>query len=229
MPLKILYITATAVERDIMRNIKGIKETEYGFKSGEIEITTLVTGVGSISTAWEMTKWFSSNRLPDVAVNGGIAGSFSDDLQIGEVVVPCSDCFADSGIEDGNSFYTLSEAGLTDPDAFPFTSGKILCNNKYFTLASRKFRTVDAITVNTATGSEASVEKLKERFMPEIETLEGATFFYICAMEKVPFLAVRAISNRVERRDRKKWNIPAALQNLSEKMDDLLKTLVLQQ
>ena len=61
---------------------------------------------------------------------------------------------------------------------------------------------VRAITVNSATGSEATIRKLVKKFNPDIETMEGATFFYICSREKIPFLAIRAISNRVEPRDK---------------------------
>jgi futalosine hydrolase len=55
--------------------------------------------------------------------------------------------------------------------------------------------------------------------------MEGATFFYICSRENIPFLAVRAISNKVELRNKNKWNIPLALNNLSEKLVDVLLTL----
>jgi futalosine hydrolase len=55
--------------------------------------------------------------------------------------------------------------------------------------------------------------------------MEGATFFYICSMENIPFLALRAISNRVEKRNRDNWNITLALKNLSEKLNDVLLTL----
>jgi len=63
------------------------------------------------------------------------------------------------------------------------------------------------------------------KFNPDIETMEGATFFYICSMENIPFLALRAISNRVEKRNRDNWNITLALKNLSEKLNDVLLTL----
>ena len=84
---------------------------------------------------------------------------------------------------------------------------------------------VKAITVNTATGSETTRNRLMKKFNPDIETMEGATFFYICCREKIPFLALRAISNRVEPRDIKKWNIPLALNNLSEKLMEILLIL----
>jgi len=84
---------------------------------------------------------------------------------------------------------------------------------------------VKAITVNTGTGSEYTRSKLIKKFNPDIETMEGATFFYICCLESIPFLALRAISNKVELRNKRNWNIPLALNNLSEKLIDVLLTL----
>ena len=225
MPLNILYVTATTAEGDILKNIPGIKKIPGGFVFGRHEITLLETGVGSISTAWGMAKWLSSNLKPDLAVNAGIAGSFRDDIKAGEVVMPVSDCFADAGIETGNDFVTLAEAGLVDKDKFPFTEGIIIADNKFVTLTSGYLRPVKAITVNTASGTEVTIKKLIEKFNPDIETMEGATFFYICSRENIPFLALRAISNKVEPRDRGKWNIPLALGNLSETLGRILLML----
>jgi futalosine hydrolase len=86
-------------------------------------------------------------------------------------------------------------------------------------------KTVVAITVNTATGSEITRLRLKNKFNPDIETMEGAAFFYICIRERIPFLAIRAISNRVEPRDKRNWKINLALANLSEKLTEVLLTL----
>jgi futalosine hydrolase len=55
--------------------------------------------------------------------------------------------------------------------------------------------------------------------------MEGATFFYICCRENIPFLALRAISNKVELRNKNNWNIALALNNLSEKLVDVLLML----
>ena len=225
MCFKILYVSATKTESDILKQIPGIMVQQDCYRFNHNEINPLITGVGSVATAWTMKQWFSSNMKPDLVINAGIAGSYQEDLNIGEVVVPVSDCFADAGVEDGNDFLTLGEAGLCGPDNFPFTSGQIVCINKYTDLAVKHLKSVHAITVNTATGSEMTIKKLTEKFKPDIETMEGATFFYICAREKVPFLAMRAISNMVEPRDISKWNIPVALNNLSEKLKDFLLIL----
>jgi futalosine hydrolase len=152
----------------------------------------------------------------------GIAGSFRDDLKPGAVVMPVSDCFADAGIEDGEKFQTLAEAGLAQSDDFPFRSGFIEADKKYSLIMEDLLKPVRAISVNCATGSETTRKKLEEKYNPDIETMEGATFFYICASENIPFLALRAISNKVETRNKNNWNIPLALKNLSEKFKEVI-------
>ena len=225
MSFKILYVTATRSEGDTLEKIKGMISVPEGYRFGNYDISLLVAGVGSISTAWALKQWISINEKPDLAINAGIAGSYRDELIIGDVVMPISDCFADAGIEDGNRFLTLFEAGLVDPDEFPFSNGVIKADTRYSEKMKSLVNPVRAITVNAATGSENSRSKLLKKFNPDIETMEGATFFYICCREKIPFLALRAISNNVEPRNKNNWNIALALNNLSEKLIDVLLTL----
>lgn len=225
MPLRILLVAATDTEADSLRKITGIRPSGEAYFFGNCEIVPVVTGVGSIATSWTMAKRISSSGKPDLAINIGIAGSYRDNITIGETVIPVSDCFADSGIETGNSFQTLGEAGLQDPNMFPFRNGMIISENKFVELALTRFRSAAAITVNSATGSQSTIEKLVKKYNPDIETMEGATFFYICSKEKIPFLALRSISNRVEPRNKDKWNIPLALNSLSEKLIELLLLL----
>lgn len=225
MNLKILYTSATAGEADSLRHIDGIIPVPGGFRIGKCEINTLVTGVGSLSLAWAMKQWVSSNARPDLAINAGIAGSYAGDFKVGDVVMPVSDCFADLGIETEDGYLTLAEAGLSDPDKYPFKGGWINASNRYVEMASSLLRPARAITVNTATGSKESINRLAGKYNPDIETMEGAAFFYICALEELPFLAIRAVSNMVEPRNRDKWDIALALTNLSARLKDLFLML----
>jgi futalosine hydrolase len=225
MALNILLVTATSGEAGILKEFPVVSDHPGRYLTGICEIDLLVTGIGGISTSWSMKKWLDRNPKPDLAVNAGIAGSYDYSLGIGQVVVPVSDCFADIGIEDGENYYTLGESGLADPDEFPFKKGFIVSDNEYVDLALTRMQKARAITVNTSSGSAARIESLRRKFNPDIETMEGATFFYICAMEKIPFLAVRAISNKVEPRDRKRWNIDLALMNLEEKLKEIILML----
>lgn len=210
MPLRILAVSATQAESEVLKVINGV------------DIIPLVTGVGSVATAWTLTRYLCHEQLPDLAINIGIAGSFNSDIQLGDVVGPVSDCFADSGVEERSGFLSLSEAGLQDPDEIPFSSGKIIAENRFVSAASEILRPVSSITVNTATGSLKTIARLRGKYHPDIETMEGAAFFYVCSREKIPFMALRAVSNMVEPRDREKWNIELALANLSVKLNEVL-------
>jgi len=225
MSFTIFYVTATSSEADALKQIKGMIPAPGGCRFGNLEIRLLVSGVGSIATAWAMKQWFSVNEKPDLAINAGIAGSYNDEFNIGDVVMPLTDCFADAGIEDGANFLTLTETGLLSANEFPYSDGLLISDNMYIDQMRSFVKPVSAITVNTVTGSETTRAKLLKKFNPDIETMEGATFFYICARENVPFLAFRAISNRVETRNKSNWNIPIALKNLSEKLNDILEIL----
>jgi futalosine hydrolase len=223
MSFKILYVVATEPEGDTLNKIRNMVPVPQGIE--KFEISLLITGVGSVSTAWVMKQWIALNGKPDLAINGGIAGSYNDEIVLGDVVMPVSDCFADAGIEDGDNFFTLSEAGLMSADEFPYKDGFLYADSRYSDKMKGILRPVRAVTVNTATGSELSMGKLLKKFNPDIETMEGATFFYICCRENISFLALRAISNRVEQRNKDNWNIALALNNLSEKLIDVLLTL----
>lgn len=222
MPFKILFVTATDIEAGALKKIEGFISFPGGYRIGNIEINLLIAGVGSISTAWAMKQWISVNGKPDLAINAGIAGSYKDDYRIGDIVAPISDCFADAGIEDGDDFRTLFEAGLTGFDESPFKNGLLPADSRYSAKMITILKPARAITVNTATGSDSTRLKLLKKFNPDIETMEGATFFYICARENIPFLALRAISNRVEPRNKSNWNIALALDNLSEKLNEVI-------
>jgi futalosine hydrolase len=223
MSFKILYVTATWPEGDTLKKFREIMS--YNDRLDSFETDLLITGVGSMATAWSLKQWIILNEKPDLAINAGIAGSFNERLNIGDVVMPVSDCFADAGVEDGENFLTLFESGLINANDFPYKDGLLYTDTRYNEKMKSILEPVRAITVNTATGSETTRGKLLKKFNPDIETMEGATFFYICSREDIPFLALRAISNKVESRNKNNWNIDLALHNLSEKLIDVLLTL----
>ncbi|HKK42553.1 MAG TPA: futalosine hydrolase [Bacteroidales bacterium] len=222
MSRKILIVTASHAEAEVVTGITGenLKGTFIPAVSYLTEV--LVTGVGAMATAWSLQQWIRANDPPALAVNVGIAGTYRDIISIGDVVMPVTDCFADSGIEDGKDFMTLHEAGLAGKNDFPFRNGLLYTDASYRVSLAGMVKPVNAITVNTATGSDATRDRLVAKYNPDIETMEGATFFYICLRENIPFFSLRAVSNIVETRNRSNWNIQLALDNLSEKLKDIL-------
>ncbi len=185
----------------------------------------LVTGVGGAAVSWALQKRIASGELPALVIGAGIAGSYTEALPPGTVVTTLSDCFADMGVDDNGSFTSLFGAGLADPDTPPFTGGRIPCSGRWFALASGLLPAVAGATVNMASGSQHVIERIRKAWNPGIETMEGAWLAYTCAMAGIPWIAVRAVSNMVEPRNLKNWDIPIALRNLEEKMILLLELL----
>lgn len=225
MSYKILCVSTTETEARLAAFDKPGRTLTENLSIAGHEIKRLVTGVGSVSTVWALKEWLYTNGSPDLIINTGIAGSFIDEIRPGDVVMPVTDCFADLGVETGEGFFTVFESGLADPERFPFSKGVLRAENKFVAKASAFVRPACAATVNMASGTIATIEKIRTKFNPDIETMEGAAFFYICAREKVPFLAFRAISNRIEIRDRSRWNIPLALDNLETTLVEFIKSL----
>ena len=51
-----------------------------------------------------------------------------------------------------------------------------------------------------------------------MESMEGASLHYICLMENIPFLQLRAISNIAGERNKKKWKMDEAIINLNKEL-----------
>ena len=54
--------------------------------------------------------------------------------------------------------------------------------------------------------------------------MEGAAAAHVCALYGVPFLELRAMSNRVEKRDREQWDLVGAVARAQEAAARLLES-----
>ena len=73
---------------------------------------------------------------------------------------------------------------------------------------------MEGITINKVHGNDVSITNLLKRCNADVETMEGAAFYYCCLYHKINCVQIRSISNYVEKRDKTKWNIRLALQEL---------------
>lgn len=216
----ILLVAATRAEIAPLLEAFGFVKQDRSFSSGKyrnLTMDVLITGPGMTATAYHLGKVLPQKPY-DVALNVGIAGSFSRDLAPGEVVNVVKDEFADLGAEDGAIFLDLFELGLAKEDEPPFVGGKLKASYTY-----KGLKAVNGLTVNTVHGNEDSIGQLMKRYPADVESMEGAAFYYCCLMEGVPCSQIRAISNYVEPRNREAWDIPLAVKNLSLKLKDLFE------
>lgn len=183
------------------------------------QVEFLVSGVGAYATQYSLHDYCVRN-LPDIVINAGIAGSFSEKYQIGQIVSVNRDCFADVGVQTETDFQSIFDMNLANPQQMPFVNSwlPIECEQLECSLPQ-----VAGITVNSITASETQRKVWKKKYNPAIETMEGAAVHYVSLQQKIPCLHLRAISNMVGERDKSQWNIPLALENLYEALEEILK------
>jgi futalosine hydrolase len=225
--MNILIVSATELEIKPFINKINAQHHNNKFPSSlpykQHHIDFLISGIGLVLTTYNLTRVLMHQNY-DLIINAGIAGSFNYNFSIGEVVLVEQEEFGDLGIEDRTGFQSVFEINFIKPNEFPFTNGKLKCTLPA-SLKGLKIKSINGLTSNTAHGNQNSINQLITKFNPDIETMEGAAFFYICLKEKVNFIEIRAISNYVETRDKSKWNIPLATENLSNELVQIIESL----
>jgi futalosine hydrolase len=205
---KVLIVAATDMELSAVRK-------QVSLMTERSDIHFLVTGVGMVNTCFALTQYLLENEPPQLILNLGIAGSFHSVHAIGDVVQVVADRFSELGAEDRNSFLPADKMGLVRSDEITFNTD----------IRVEALNSASGITVNTVHGSEASIERIRGLFNPDIESMEGAAVAYVAKKFKLPWIQLRAISNRVEARNREAWDIPVALKNLSSTAIKILPEL----
>ncbi len=224
----VLIVSATLAEcqRLLKPDFKYSEDESYFIDAfADFKSDLLVTGVGVVATTFHLTKLLSSKKYR-LLVNIGLAGSFNKTFPLGIVVSINSDQFADLGAEDHDDFIDIFDLGLLNPSDIPFTNRKlfpIISNN----IPMNKMKVVEAITVNKVHGNQLSIDKIKMKYPVDIESMEGAAFFYVANMFETPSIQVRAISNYVEPRNRERWEMAIALLNLTNEVKTLMCSMPL--
>ena len=182
------------------------------FGQSGYSLDVLITGVGIANTSFELGRRLSGN-LYDIAVNAGIAGSFSNSIKLGEVVEVVTEQYGDFGVEEADgSFTDIFSLKLINENEPPFLKTKLI--NKQPSGIS-DLKSVRGLTVQKVHGYEKSINSIKKKYPVDIETMEGAAFFQACLTMKIPFVQWRSISNYVTSRDKDAWLMKEAVQNLN--------------
>lgn len=208
--MKILVIAATEFEIEPF-----IKENN----SADI----LIMGIGIPQTIFNLSKKLFEKKYK-LVVQAGIAGTFNDKIAKSGVVMVSKDTFGDIGINENGKFSTLFEKNFIEENDFPYHKGWLVNTHPYF--LKPDLPVVKAITVNTVTDNTFQIKKQIEKFNPDIESMEGAAFHYVCLRQKINFLQLRSISNEVGERDKNKWDIKNAIVNLNIELKKLVQNFI---
>lgn len=200
------------------------KASDQIFQKNTLSVQLLITGVGVMATAWNLSRTLAAGGI-DWVINAGVAGAFDRSLQPGKVVQVVSERFGDLGVEEADGRFTdLFELGLLNLNQPPFVNG-VLYNP---TADETPFLpAVKGLTVNRVHGTVSSITAIREKY-PEvqIETMEGAAIFYGCLLAEVPFVEIRSISNMVEPRNRDAWELELSIKQLNAVLIELLQEII---
>jgi len=204
--MQILLIAATAPEIE-------------PFTTATSQVDVLITGVGVPSTMYHLQKRIHQMDY-DLIIQAGIAGSFNSSIPLAQTVLVKQDCFADLGLEENGNYTPVFNTAFACKDEFPFVNGWLVNaddNLKYIDLPKEK-----EIKINKVRDSELQKKQFIQTFNADIETMEGAALHYVCLQEHIPFLQIRSISNRVGERDKTKWKMKEAIENLNKELQILI-------
>lgn len=178
----------------------------------------LISGIGQLQAAYALAKKIYKHR-PSLVIQAGIGGAASA-ADMGRTFAIQSEEIADLGAREKSGFRSLFDLGLDQPDRFPFRNAKL--NNPYGHLLQwtglglREGKTVNEIKSIDSAESQRNPA-------PIVESMEGAALHYVCLMEKIPFLQLRSVSNLLGDRDKSRWKIKEALENLHQSLVSLIQ------
>jgi len=156
------------------------------------DVVVAVSGVGKVNAA-ATTEAMILKFSPDFIINTGVAGTLSDNLNIGDVAL------SKDVVE-----HDMDTSPLGDPKGY--ISGLDIVKMKADNDLINKFsKVLGELEINYGIGTIASGDqfinsnetkkKIKEEFNAICCEMEGASIGHVCSINAVPFCVLRAISD----------------------------------
>jgi futalosine hydrolase len=223
----ILIIAAMPLETGLLEGalIHTTRMKSAGFeyltgKLGESEIIVCAGGVGKINAA-SATAALIELHNPLLVINTGCAGAYiGSGLSIGDLAVASEEVLGDEGIILTTGWKDLGymELPMLDHGGIQYFNMIPLSSQ----LSEKAMQLADSLgrflmrgrfaTVSICSGTEERGEELVRRWNVIAENMEGAAVAQVCLRYGVDCIEVRGISNMVEERDMKRWELTLAVE-----------------
>jgi futalosine hydrolase len=211
--VRALVITAVAAERDAVTaaGFAAAPDLPYGAVT-DGSVVVAAGGVGPVAAAVATTRLIAAVS-PEIVISAGLAGGFAGKAGIGNVVVATSALFGDLGAAAEEGFLHVTDLGF--PGGQPLecaAAGEVAAR-----LAPLGAVAGPILTLATMTGTEARAAALAAAHPDAVaEAMEGYGVAWAAAEHGLPWAEVRAVSNRIGKRDRSQWDFPAAFAALGK-------------
>ena len=192
--------------------------------SGDIDV--LITGVGIFQTTYHLTNALRDGNY-DTVLTAGIAGDFDPNRPLCQTFAVSKTTFADCGFENTDGkFLPMTGSIFLDANEYPFHNGYIH-NKASDRLAARlDIPTATANTVCRTCTDADYVARMLQQFPSELETMESASFAYVCAQRHTDYAEIRCTSNHIVPKAKEKWQLDPALQVLGNTLERILKEIL---
>ena len=213
--------------KEMIENLQIIYKSGMDFFSGKIEGTDVVVvkcGVGKVNAAMCTQTMIDVFDVTGI-INTGIAGSLDADINIGDIVL------ASDTLEHDMDVAALGY----EPGIIPDTSVSVFKTDDYLMDIAMQAVKASAIDVTVFTGrvvsgdqfisSKEKKEWLVSTFGGRCAEMEGAAIGHVAVLNSVPYLVVRAISDKAD--DSAQMDYPAfaarAIDNSVRMMTEIIR------
>lgn len=216
-------VTAVAAERDVLGDafaaagIGAFRTSTVGpYRALATDsLTLLAGGVGPAAAAAATATALAHDSAVDLVLSAGIGGGFTGRAEVGGLVVASEIVAADLGADSPEGFLSIDELGF----------GRSALPAADLGLPASEAVRGRVLTVSTVSGTDERAHQLAVRHDAAAEAMEGFGVAQAAHAAGVPVAELRGISNVVGRRDRDRWDVPAAFAALRRAVPRLAELL----
>ena len=187
---------------------------------GALRVVVCAGGIGKVNAA-AATAVMIDRYDPQLVISTGCAGAYiGSGLAVGDLVVVSEEVLADEGVVVADGWKDLNYMNLPSVVRERETCFNLLPLSGHASEKAMRLARDTGVhltrgrsaTVSTCSGTRRHGDDLAQRWGALIENMEGAAVAQVCLRSAVDCLEIRGISNLVEERDLKKWDIPRAME-----------------
>jgi len=204
-------------------------------------VVIVQSGIGMLNAVQTVTAIIE--KMPvHLIINTGCAGAFPNaGISIGDIGIATKETDIHFGIEgvtphdpvEQLSIPLIQTAYAQYYGSYPVSEQ--YCNMAYdvlskdFLFKNSVVKLMPFITVSTITSTAQRMNRLFNSYQAGMENMEGAGIAHVALLYNKPFLEIRAASNFVGERDKRKWKMTEAFERSANSVLLLIKNLSYEQ
>lgn len=222
---EVVLVLASGGEWEALSKAMGLNPGHRVFLFKNLRLRVLITGVGIAAMASGLAADSLDHDAADAYINAGLGGCFNAAVEPGSLFRITSERLPELGAEDPSGMLPYTTLGLYSTYDLPMRADGIIPAPEMPDVLLRRIHlpVASGITVNLVHGKEEGIRGFFPLNGILVESMEGAAFFMVCHRFGLKGVQIRAISNRVEPRNRSAWRIEAAIQSLASCLKTLLE------